>query len=231
MKSISITVSVILHYQKRVKNIKQCFKYLMTSENHWCRVYAQKQKVCKQEHQHAYKTDFLLCTYWARTSWKRRHRLFFFFSPFSEFGANVEMFTQIIAQGHFKWTELTIRMCTWTLAPTFVTQSLCSSAWTCVLLVFEIIWRIPAVWGRRRAVSVYGTKGRVGWWNVSSSLSVELINVTLVTFLLTQWYNYLLFLIFFLLKLKSFDVRKVNCTLVYRRLHHWGNDICRFTEF
>lgn len=26
----------------------------------------------------------------------------FFFSPFSEFGANVEMFTQIIAQGHFK---------------------------------------------------------------------------------------------------------------------------------
>lgn len=26
----------------------------------------------------------------------------FFFPPFSEFGANVEMFTQIIAQGHFK---------------------------------------------------------------------------------------------------------------------------------
>lgn len=26
----------------------------------------------------------------------------FFISPFSEFGANVEMFTQIIAQGHFK---------------------------------------------------------------------------------------------------------------------------------
>lgn len=64
-------------------------------------------------------------------------------------------------------------------------------------------------------------------WNKGQSwvvecieLTVELINVTLVTFLLTQWYNYLLFLIFFLLKLKSFDVRKVNCTLVYRRLHH-----------
>lgn len=31
---------------------------------------------------------------------KRRHRRFF--SPLYEFGANVEMFTQIIAQGHFE---------------------------------------------------------------------------------------------------------------------------------
>lgn len=35
---------------------------------------------------------------------KRRHRRFF--SPLYEFGANVEMFTQIIAQGHFEWTRI-----------------------------------------------------------------------------------------------------------------------------
>lgn len=148
--------------------------------------------------------------------WKRRHRLFFS-SPFSEFGANVEMFTQIIAQGHFKWTELTIRMCTWTLAPALCHILIVLVSLNVRAFSFEIIWRILAVWGCWCAVSVYGTKGRVGWWNVcyvlreSIQLTVELINVTPVTFflllLLTQLVVQLFwwFLISFLLKFKSYS--------------------------
>jgi len=58
--------------------------------------------ICTDEHQHAYKTVLYVLRMENLLRGKTSTGLFFSFLHLMGFGANVEMFTQIIAQGHWK---------------------------------------------------------------------------------------------------------------------------------
>lgn len=147
-------------------------------------VYAQQNTVCKQEHQHACKRNLPMYIFSKNGQYVMWHR------PFStvQFGANVEMFTQIIAQGHFKWTRIDNKN---------VHLNFWLPAFTSAGLLTHSVSQFETVRLQRRAVSFEPFKCTMCceclWdkgWNVEcvyETLSVDPINFTFVTFLLTKW--------------------------------------------
>lgn len=126
MKYISITVSVIRHNRNEFKNIKQMLQIFNDTLNTWCHVYllymhSNIQYVNKNTGM-PIKGIYMYMFSEARESvmWKRRLRLFLFFSPLCmslerKWKCLHTLLLRVI------WNELvlTIRMCILILAPTF----------------------------------------------------------------------------------------------------------------